>query len=55
MTNFEICVEILNDMVNNGYFMFGETVEHMVERVGADPIWWSKARAYFFQSKGIQA
>lgn len=53
MTNFELSLVILNDMIDHGYFMFGETAEHMIQRSTDDPAWWEKARDWFFQCKGI--
>lgn len=54
MTNFEISLNILNEMIDNGYFMFGETAEHMIGRTTDDPKFWESAKEHFMNFKKAQ-
>ena len=40
MTDRELCIKLLNNMIEHGYHMFGETPEHMVDRLGTDTRMW---------------
>ncbi len=51
MTNFEISLSILNEMIAHGYYMFGETAEHMIGRTTDDPKFWESARDHFMNFK----
>lgn len=50
MTNREICIRLLNTMIENGYYLFSETPEHMVDRIGTDVKMWTEFYNHFMMS-----
>ena len=36
MTNHDLCVKLINNMVKYGYSLFGETADHLADRFGND-------------------
>jgi len=51
MTDRELCIKLLNNMIEWGYNMFGETPEHMVDRLGPDTRMWQNFYNNFMLSK----
>ena len=50
MTDRDLCIKLLKNMVKYGYALFGETPEHMVDRIGADIEFWARAYNKFMLS-----
>ena len=53
MTNREKSIEIVKEMVALGYFLFGETPEQFVDRLGFGPEMFEKFKESFKKTKGI--